>query len=367
MNILFLATHLNAGGITSYLLTMTKFLVQRGYDVHIATSGGNMEKEFLAVGAQLLNVNIHTKSELSPKIYLVLPKLKRYIRENNIDLVHTQTRITQVMGAWLKALTGCAHFSTCHGFFKVRLSRKVMPCWGEAVIAISEAVKDHLINDFKVDPDKVFLIESGIDLEAFTPFDEGEKKERRQRYNLGDEPIVGIVARLSDVKGQDILVEAMRRVVAHVPDAKLLLVGEGKMESMLRDQVARFNLADHVRFFAIVNRTQEMLSLFDIFAMPSRQEGLGLSIMEAQASGLPVVASRVGGIPSLIEDGRTGILVDPENSDDLANAIIKLFQNRAYLKKIGVAGRTFILERHSADKMADKVIRFYRRHLIMKS
>ena len=359
MNILFVSTHLNAGGITSYLFTMAKGLARRGHHVHVATSGGNMEEEFSSVGVKLLTLNIRTKSELDPRIYFALFPLARYIRENNIDLIHAQTRITQVMGVWLKKMTGVPFISTCHGFFKTRLSRRFLPCWGDAVIAISKAVEEHLKHDFKVAGEKVFLVESGIDLQEFSLIDEGARKERRARFHLGDDPVVGIVARLSDVKGQDILVEAMSKVVPHIPSAKLLLVGEGKMEGALRDKVRRLNLSDHVRFFSIVDKTYEMLALFDIFAMPSRQEGLGLSIMEAQAAGLPVVASRVGGIPSLIEDGKTGVLVEPENPEELAVAIIRLFQDRARMKAIGIAGREFIEETFSADKMLDKVIKLY--------
>ena len=366
MNVLFLSTHLNTGGITSYLHVMAKGLIQRGHHVHIVTSGGNMEREFLSVGVKLFTLNIRTKSELDPRIYFALPSLARYIRENKIDLIHAQTRITQIMGGLLKKLTGKPYLSTCHGFFKTRLSRRLVPCWGDAVIAISKAVEGHLRYDFKVSGKKVFLVESGIDLEEFALIDESVKKECRVRFNFGDEPIIGIVARLSDVKGQDILIEAMSKVVAHVPSAKLLLVGEGKMEKALRDKVRHLNLNDHVRFFSIVDRTYEMLSLFDVFAMPSRQEGLGLSIMEAQAAGLPVVASRIGGIPSLIEDGKTGVLVEPENHDALAEAIITLLQDRARMNKIGMAGREFIGRNFSADKMLDKVVVLYEQLMVKK-
>ena len=361
MNILFLSTHLNAGGITSYLLTLAKGLIRRGHQVHVATSGGNMEREFLSIGVKLLTVNIRTKSELDPRIYFALFPLAKHIREYQIDLVHAQTRITQVMGVMLKKMTGIACLSTCHGFFKARLSRKLVPCWGDAVIAISQAVEKHLKDDLKVNGGKVVLVESGIDLEKFVLIDDDLRREHRARFHLGDEPVVGIVARLSDVKGQDVLIEAMSRVVARVQNAMLLIVGEGKMENALRDKVRHLNLSDHVRFFSIVNQTYEMLSIFDIFAMPSRQEGLGLSIMEAQAAGLPVVASRVGGIPSLIEDGKTGILVEPENPDELAAAITELLRDKVRRKTLGMAGREFIRTNFSADKMIDQTVNLYQK------
>lgn len=359
MNILFLSTHLNTGGITSYLFTLSKGLIKRGHAVHCASSGGNMEKEFLSAGVKIMDLNIRTKSELDPRIYLALKPLKQYIKENHIDIVHSQTRITQVMGSLLNKSTGRPFVSTCHGYFKKRLSRKLVPCWGDAVIAISGAVERHLADDFGVNPRKIHLIESGIDLDDFAPVDDEVRTRQRSRFNLGEEPIIGMIARLSDVKGPDILIEAMHSVLKHIPNAKLLLVGEGKMESELRTMVNRLELEEHVRFFSIVSQTQEMLPLFDIFAMPSRQEGLGLSIMEAQAVGLPVIATRVGGIPSLIEDGKTGVLVEPENSGALAEAIVKLFEDKGRMRTIGTAGRIFIQQNYSSDSMVDKTTKLY--------
>jgi len=235
----------------------------------------------------------------------------------------------------------------------------LVPCWGDAVIAISSAVQRHLADDFGVSQQKIHLIESGIDLDEFAPIDETVRAQHRNRFNLGKEPIIGMIARLSDVKGPDILIEAMNGILRHVPNAKLLLIGEGKMEGELRTMVKRLELSEHVRFFSVVSQTREMLPLFDIFAMPSRQEGLGLSIMEAQATGLPVVATRVGGIPSLIEDGKTGVLVDPENSGALADAIVQLFEDKDRLGTIGSAGRKFIQENHSSDMMVDKTAKLY--------
>ena len=119
------------------------------------------------------------------------------------------------------------------------------------MIAISKAVERHLRDDFNVAAEKINLIENGIDLEEFILIDEASKKERRKRFNLGDEPVIGVIARLSDVKGLDILVEAMSGVVSKVPDAKLLLVGEGKMESFLRDRVKRLDHLNRTDRFTV--------------------------------------------------------------------------------------------------------------------
>ena len=360
MNILFLTTHLNAGGITSYLFTLAGGLVHRGHRVHVISGGGDRHDDFRSAGAQVTALKIRTKSELDPRIYCALKPMECYIAQYGIDCIHSQTRITQVMGTLLKKRTGCPHISTCHGFFKRRLSRRLFPCWGEKVIAISSAVKRHLMDDFGVTPDKIILIESGVDLNDFAPVSQVTRIQQRKKYGLVDEPVIGMIARLSEVKGQDILIRSMPQVMTRVPRAKLLLVGEGKTQETLRGMVKRMNLTGHVRFIPLVNKTMEMLQLCDIFVMPSRQEGLGLSIMEAQAFGLPVVASRVGGIPSLIEHGQTGLLVEPENPRALADAIIELCNNPQRSRDIGTAARQFIQKHHSANRMVDETEALYR-------
>jgi glycosyltransferase involved in cell wall biosynthesis len=359
MNILFLSTHLDTGGITTYLFTLSKGFVHRGHRVTMATSGGNMEDAFSAIGAKCLTLNIRTKSELDPRIYRAIRPLKQYIKDNGIDIIHAQTRITQVMGQLLRNATGRPYLSTCHGFFKNRLSRRLAPCWGDAVIAISEPVKNHLEKDFGVDQKNIRLIENGVDINEFPLASEETKRINRRRFNLDDERVIGIIARLSDVKGQDILISAMKKIVKIIPNAKLLIGGVGKMEPVLKDLVKTFHLESHVIFYPVMNKAAESLSLLDVFVMPSRQEGLGLSVMEAQASGIPVVASNVGGIPSLIENGKTGILVEPENIDDLANAIVGLLQNKNQLKEMGLAGRAFIRQKYSATSMIDHTLNLY--------
>ena len=367
MNILFLTTHFNTGGITSYILTLAKELRKKNHNVYVVTSGGNMVVKLSPLGIGHLTLDIRTKSELSPKIYGNLGKLIRFIREKNIDIIHTHTRVTHVAGAILKRLTKKPQVTTCHGFFKPRLSRKLFPCWGDAVIAISEAVSEHLTEDFRLNRKKVFLIPNGIDLSDFPLIDEATKKQKRQAFNLCDEPVIGIIARLSDVKGHSILISAMQDVVAEIPRAVLLVVGEGKLEESLKKTVSELKLTNNIRFYPLVDKTTEVLPLLDVFVMPSLQEGLGLSVMEAQAMAIAVIGSRVGGIPSLIDDGKTGLLVTPGDTKALSRAIIELLRNKNKAREMGLAARKFIEREFSSDKMVEKTLDCYKQVLAGKT
>ncbi|MBP9854238.1 MAG: glycosyltransferase family 4 protein [Candidatus Omnitrophica bacterium] len=364
MNILFLSTHVNTGGITSYLLTLCRGLRKRKHNVWLVSSGGNKEEDFRQIGVHVHSINIKTKSELSPKIYAALKPIKKIIDEHNIEVIHAQTRVTQIMAQILSRRANRIFVATCHGFFKVRWLRKLFPCWGDNTIAISPAVYQHLIEDFKVPGDRVVLIPNGIDLDQFHKANDEERKINRQKFNLNQEPVIGIIARLSDVKGIDILISALPKVLIRFPDAKLLIFGEGKEERFLKQHVHDLNLNKNVFFYPSVDNMSNTLSLFNVFVMPSRQEGLGLSVMEAQACGCCVIGSRVGGIPSLIQDGQTGFLVEPGNADELSEKIIMALTDREMSEKIGENGRQFILNNFSSDIMVEKTINLYLRLMV---
>ncbi len=360
MNILILSTHMNSGGITSYIWRLVKILSKAGHQIIVVSSGGNMVEEIRSFGGEHVTLNIRTKSELSPKIYFALPKLVKLIREKNIDIIHSQTRVTQVMGFILGKLTGRPYISTCHGFYKKRLWRRLFPCWGDAVAAISVAVREHLICDFGVSKDKVFLIHHGIDSARFKPAGEEEKRTRRLEFGLKGESVIGIIARLSKEKGHKTLLLAMKKVVEKIPAALLLIIGLGRLEGELKKMTRDLGLDRHVRFFPVINHPAEVLEIFDVSVAPSLEEGFGLSIIESQAAGVPVVASRTGGIVDLIKDTETGLLVEPGDADALSDAVIFLLMNRAKAKEISLAARKFIEEELSIDTMMEKTLALYR-------
>ncbi|MGE0267713.1 MAG: glycosyltransferase family 4 protein [Candidatus Omnitrophota bacterium] len=364
MNILFLSTHVNTGGITSYLLTLCRGLRKRGHHVWLVSSGGNREQDFRLMGVNVHTLDIKTKSELSPKIYRTIKPIQKLIEDQKIEVIHAQTRITQIMAHILSLRTNRIFVATCHGFFKVRWLRRVFPCWGDNTIAISPAVYQHLGEDFRVPGDRVALITNGIDLDNFRKADDKERMDNRKKLNLNTEPVIGIIARLSDVKGIDILISALPRVISKFPDVKLLILGEGKEEHNLKKMVQELNLGEKVFFYPSVENMSGTLSAFDVFVMPSRQEGLGLSVMEAQACGCCVVASRVGGIPSLIEDGQTGFLFEPCNTDDLVEKVVKALTDRELSRKVGENARKFIINNFSSDVMVEKTINLYLRLMV---
>jgi len=363
MNILFIANHLNVGGISSYLLTLGGGLKERGHNVYVASSGGGLEDRFKKSGIEHLHVPLRTKKEVSPKIIISFLKLSGQVRKLNIDVLHSNSRTTQVLGNLLSRYNkGIAHIFTCHGFFKPKLSRKLFPCWGNAVIAISSQVKEHLVMDFKLDEKKISVINNGIDTASFGDFSAREKTRRELGVNDAC-LLVGIIARLSDVKGHTYLLQAMRNVVKIFPCVKLLIAGEGKTGALLVEEVNELGIKDKVIFLAEAQNNRDILAAMDVFVMPSLQEGLGLALMEAMAQGLAVVGSSVGGIKTLIQDKENGLLVEPADPAGLAQAIIKLLGDNALRVELGKNARKFIMENFSREKMVDETERVYEKCL----
>ncbi|MEW6101643.1 MAG: glycosyltransferase family 4 protein [Candidatus Omnitrophota bacterium] len=367
MKILFLANHLNTGGITSYLFSLARGLKKKGHGIYLASSVGDLLGKFKEANIDFIPVPMKTKQELSPKIILSALRLKGIIKKEGIEVVHSQSRTTAVLGALLWRITGIIHISTCHGFFKRRLSRVIFPCWGRKVIAISEQVKGHLEKDFGVAEEKICLINNGIDTDRFKNQDSGVKEEARKKLGLESALVVGIVARLSDVKGHIFLLTAMKEVLQSFPDTQLLIVGEGKMKERLLRLADDLGIRNHVVFLPRVDDAARILAAIDVFTMPSLEEGLGLALMEAMAQGLAVVGSSVGGIKTLIQDGYNGLLVKPKDARGLALKISQLLGDEAKRRYFGNNARNFILNNFSLDKMVSQTERVYEECLSQRS
>lgn len=362
MNILYLVNHLNIGGITSYLFSLCKALKAKNHNIFVASGSGELLFKFKDAGFEHISVPMRTKSELSPKILVSFFKLKRVVRRHRIQIIHSHSRTTQVLGCLLSSVTGVPHVTTAHGFFRRRLSRLVFPCWGRNIIAISDSVKQHLISDFGRKEECIAVIYNGVDTDRFCRKNKLPVSGLREELRIAEtDLVVGIIARLSDVKGHCYLLEAMKDVLAQIPQAKLLIVGEGRMYGQLLELTKRLEIENNVVFMRQVCDTADVLSIMDVFVMPSLQEGLGLALMEAMAAGVPTVGSAVGGIKNLIQEGFNGLLVPPADPGALSKAILRLLREPDKAKLLAQKAQVFISEKFSLDKMASETEQFYKK------
>lgn len=303
-------------------------------------------------------------------------EIYRICRRDKFDLVHTNSSKAGILGRWAAWLAGCRRLvHTPHGHvftgyygpalsrvfvFTERLTAKIT----DTIITLTaKGIEDHLA--WRVAPREKFVaVPSGIELEHFSPGHDGERLAARSALGLPrDGLIVGSVGRLDKVKGYDQLIEASVVVLQNRPDAWFAVAGDGEERKALAEQACRLGVAHRWRFLGWQENLNQVYRAFDLSVLPSRNEGMGRTAVEAMACGLPVVATAVGGLPSVIENGVNGLLVPPESPLALADSILRLLEDEDARREMGAAGPTRARKLFSKEIMLEGIERIYNRLL----
>jgi len=364
MRILHITSHLNVGGITSYLVSLSKVLVERGHRVIVASGGGRRENEVSALGGVHWRVPLHTKAEFSPQVFLASAALSRRLRQEPVDVIHAHTRVAQVVAHRLSRRHRIPYVATWHGFFRRNLGRKLWPCTGDATIAISEPVRQHLLQDFRVAPERVRLIPNGADVAYFAMLQDAEAvRAYRRRWQIPDaHRVIGGMGRLASgrVKGFDLLLAAAALVRQQVPELHVVVVGDGPRRPFLEVKAQRLGLQERVHFVGATDDVRLPLAAMEVFVFPSRwPEGFGLALIEAMACGRPVVATNRGAVPDIVRHGQDGWLVPPEDPQALADGIVRLLRDPETARRMGDQAQARVRDVFSLDRMAAAVETVY--------
>ena len=225
-------------------------------------------------------------------------------------------------------------------------------------ITASECIRQMLLAQ-DIDDGRVVTVHEGIDLEhvAAAP----PVSVRETFWLPHNAPVVGAVGALVDHKGHRVLIRAAAQVARQVPDARVVILGEGERRDELQREIRELGLERHVLLPGFRPDVLSLLKTFDLFVMPSITEGLGTSLLDAMACERPIVASRVGGIPEVVVDGDTGLLVPPRDADSLAEAIVRLLEDRPFAARVAAAGLARVHERFTVDRMVDQTLDVYQR------
>ncbi|HTF87226.1 MAG TPA: glycosyltransferase [Planctomycetota bacterium] len=295
--------------------------------------------------------------------FLSVIQLTVILRELNPDLVHLHTG----RAAWLGGLA--ARQALVPAIVTRRMDRRVRRGWRtrlvygrltRAVAAISDSVAHGLIEG-GVAQSRIVVIHSSIDPAAHRP--ERSRAEVRSELGVGvDEPVVLMVGSLVLRKGHGVLFDALARLAKHGLQPSVWLAGEGSERAELERQAAAL-APGQVRFLGQRRDVADLLAAADIFAMPSLHEGLGVAALEALQAGCAVVASRVGGLAEVVEDGVSGLLVPPADPASLAEAVEKLIRDPGLRARLAEAGRARIHARYRASAMVAGYEALYRRVL----
>ena len=366
MRILQLTSHLRIGGVPSYVTSLAGALRHRGHQVIVASSPGALLARLEAAGIAHWPVPLDTSAELSGPVMASARALSGWLRREPVDLFHAHTRVSQCAAAWLSRTHRIPYVTTWHGFFRPKLSRWLWPCTGAVTIAISRPVQWHLRHAFHVPVARIRLIHNGVDVAHFSQSPEAaDVQAYRARWEVPADgaPTIGGIGRLasSNVKGFDLLLNAMQLLRVEFPTLRLLIVGDGPGRPCVERDAARFGLQQQVRFTGSHADVRIPLQVMDVFAFPVRsQEGFGLSLIEAMAAGKPVMGTRVGAVPEIIEHDRSGWLVDPEDPAGLAQGIARVLREPALAARYAQAAQARVREAFSLEQMTDQIEAVYR-------
>ncbi len=276
----------------------------------------------------------------------------RLIRERQVGILHTHEFFMNILGLVASRLTGVPLVATVHGKnyyadrFRRRLAYRLVGRLADQMIAVSEDVRRFLAGRLGIAPDRIRVVPNGVPLEEEPP--QERVSALRDSLRLGrDSRVVGTVGSLYPVKGHRYLIDAAPRVVLRFPHAVFLIVGRGGLQEELEAQAHRVGVAPRLRFLGHRDDVRHLLAICDVFVLPSLSEGMPLALLEAMAAGVPVVATRVGGVSEVMEDGKTGLLVPPGDSHALAESIVTLLDNRTLAREIGESARNVVASRFS--------------------
>jgi glycosyltransferase involved in cell wall biosynthesis len=307
-----------------------------------------------------------------------LRHLLRLVRGREPAVVHTQLAKAGALGrfaarrARVPVIVHTYHGHVLEGYFSTPMSRAVLAAerrlaaMSDALIAVSDAVRDDLVSLRVGRPDQWHVIPLGLDLDELLHGGSDRATARRALGLPEAGPVVAIVGRLTAIKEHRTFLRAMAHVAHQRPDATFVVAGEGELRPRLHTEAARL-LADRCQFLGWVTDLPALYAALDVVVLTSRNEGTPVALIEAGAAGRPVVATKVGGVADVVLDGRTGLLAPAGDVSGIANHVLRLLANPEEADALGAAGRGWVRNRFTVDRLADDLAALYRELLNRKS
>jgi len=325
------------GGAEVFVAELCAEMPRQGTHVELFCPAGRPFVEYVSKrGIEPITWKTHGK--LDP---VTLIRLARLIRSRGIDVVHTHLSTASLLGAFAARLARRPSVAHVHGLNTATCFR-----YSTRIIAVSEAVKRHLTAQ-GIREERIRVVHNGVDVERFEPVSPGRSLAPRgcpaaAKIKLGydpDAPLFGVFGRLAPEKGQRVAIEAMFLVLKELPNARLVLAGQGPEWNDLHMCARELGVEDHVQFTGFVHNVRHLMSACDAVIVPSLREGFGLAAVEAMALERPVVASATGGLAEIVLHGETGFLVAPNDPNALARALIDLASDDSLRDRLGTNAR----------------------------
>jgi len=358
--------HINGGGETgggkSHLVTLLPHLRAAGCDASlIVFTPGLLEQEARAMGVPTTCLGVSRM--MSFKLF---QRLYQLLKTEKPNMVHTHGGRANLYGRLAARLAGIKCIvTTVHSYSDLDYNKAWHNTWFSLVDRLTWVFNDYFIavshdlgNSLAtrgVVPHRIAVVHNGI-----TPW-QGQRVDLRHAFSLGPGPVICAVGRFVPVKRFDILLKAMSKVLEALPDANLVLVGEGPEEGDMRLFAQALGIEKRLSFIGYRQDARAILSSADIFVMSSDMEGLPIVLLEALAALVPVVATRVGGIPEVVEGDRTAILVPNNNPHALAEALVATLADKTAAEHRAALGLHWFKENGTAGAMTNKTLALYKK------
>jgi glycosyltransferase involved in cell wall biosynthesis len=369
------------GGPALHVSYLSAGLRDRGYETILVAGSVGQGEQSMAYVAEELGVPVvtipHLHREISPvRDLLATVRLARIIRAERPAILHTHTAKAGAVGRVAALLAGrrrppiivhTFHGHVLRGYFGrfwtgvFRLLERWLARITDALVAVSPEVRDELVA-FGVAPASKFrVIRLGIELDERLSRDGAARAETRRVMGIGDQRfVVGWIGRMTAVKRTDVVLRSFRRLRDDGVDAVLCMVGDGPDRRWVEDLAGELGVMRDSLFPGYQEDVGPFFAAFDVFVLPSGNEGTPVTAIEALASGCPVVATRVGGVPDVVTDGEDGFLVEPGDVEELAARLSQLANDPGLRTQMSAAGRERMRSRYAVDRLIDDIDRLYR-------
>jgi glycosyltransferase involved in cell wall biosynthesis len=381
IKILRVIARLNMGGPTLHVAYLTEGLRKRGYDTTLVAGSLARGEDSMAFVADAHGVEIVRIDELGREIsplrdLMATIRLARLIRKERPQILHTHTAKAGTVGRVAARLAGSRkppiivhtfHGHVLRGYFGpvrsllFRLLERWLARGTTALVAVSPQVRDDLVALGVAPVERFVVVRLGIELdERVGPELNGRAETRRYLGISGDRFAVGWIGRMTAVKRTDDVLIAFKGLRDSGIDAVLCMVGDGPDRVLLERRARELGVTRDMVFLGYQEDVAPFYAAFDALVLPSENEGTPVSVIEALAAELPVVATRVGGVPDVVTDGEDGFLVDAGATDDLAERLGRLARDPELRARMGKKGRERVLPRYAVERLVDDVDELYR-------
>jgi len=321
-----------------------------------------MASQFRMAGIKVISLNLNRKIDIAVAI-----RLRRVLKQERPDVLHTYLLHGNILGRIIGRLVGVPAIigsertigqARLWGRIATRLTNPLT----NAVEVNSEIGGKAATTDLGVPAEKIEVVRSGLDLKAFSA--STKRADIRSELNVNDEQrLIVYVGRLRPVKGVEYGIKAFAKALEQNPNMHFALAGEGEQRTYLQTLTSELGIDDNVSFLGVRNDLPDLLSAADIVLLPSLNEGFPRTAIEAMAAGKPVIATRVGGSPEAIADGKTGILVPSKDIDAMSSALVKLAGDAELQARLGAAGRLRAEQNYSVDNYVSRLDGLYQQLL----